>query len=544
MKIIIFNHRRDLRIEDNIGLYKCLSHSNDSIVIPSVGTNEQHHTNERSLVVPVFFFDPKQIILNNHNKHYFSAKSAYFIIHSVIDLINQYKKIGSKLLVLYDEPKKCLELIIKTILKNYNDPEIIFGYNKDYSKYSVERDMSLNDIAKKYNIMLINDDEHSDYCLIPWNNMLKDPINKIAYKQYGAFYKNAKKYKVSEPLKYNKLYKKFISSKIYTKLFQSIEFTDFDSLIDDSIITDINNISDLSLSTPDLKLSTSDQWLNAGRQNCLNRLKVKQINHLKKYNTSRDILSYETSNISAYLNIGSVSVREICKLFYKKLSKNTQLINQLYWRDFYLSALRFLPDGNEYHHMDKRYDNIKWITSLNSNDKKYKLMIEYWNKMMNSKTGFLLIDAGMSQLIKTGFLHGRLRMILGTFWTKYLLINIFDPKYGSQVGYSKLLVDAIGPSQNKLNHQWITEFDMPGKKYSAPNAPLSGRPMNISNIQIKKFDKDCLYIKKWLNHLSDVPNKDLYNWSEDIATKYNNIHPAPIFNHSLKYKEWIKICTI
>ena len=284
-----------------------------------------------------------------------------------------------------------------------------------------------------------------------------------------------------------------------------------------------------------------EQWLTAKRSICLKRLSGSNIKRLKTYNNDRNTLSYETSNISAYLNLGLVSVREVYKIFLKMLNKNTELIKQLYWRDFYVCALRFLPNGNEYHHMDERYDNLKWSCYQPKSSNKFKLMEEYWNKMMNSKTGFLLIDAGMKQLKDTGFLHGRLRMILGTFWTKYLLIDIFDPNYGSQIGYSKYLVDAIGPSQNKMNHQWITEFDMPGKKYSASNAPLSGRPMNISNIQIKKFDKECIYIKRWLPHLENIPNKDLYNWSDNISKKYNNIHPFPIFDPKEKYKEWIKL---
>jgi deoxyribodipyrimidine photo-lyase len=94
--------------------------------------------------------------------------------------------------------------------------------------------------------------------------------------------------------------------------------------------------------------------------------------------------------------------------------------------------------------MDKRFDKIKW-----KNNK------EEWNTLINSQTGFLIIDAAMNEMKITGFMHNRARMLVGVFWTKYLLINIFHPKYGSQVGYSKYLVDAIGPSQNKMNHQWI-----------------------------------------------------------------------------------------
>ena len=99
-----------------------------------------------------------------------------------------------------------------------------------------------------------------------------------------------------------------------------------------------------------LSNKSSDQWLNAGRKNCLKRLK-KIINYLDTYNENRDFLSYKTSNISAYLNIGTLSIREAYSFFYKHFGIKNELIKQLYWRDFYLSAVKFLPDCNEYFHM-------------------------------------------------------------------------------------------------------------------------------------------------------------------------------------------------
>ena len=181
--------------------------------------------------------------------------------------------------------------------------------------------------------------------------------------------------------------------------------------------------------------------------------------------------------------------------------------------------------------MDSRYDEIKW-----SNNKKL------WQKLINAETGFLIIDAAMNEMKTTGVMHNRARMIVGMFWTKYLHINIFHPKYGSQVGYSKYLVDAVGPSQNKLNHQWITEFDYPGKKYAPSTSKIAGRPMDPSNRMIHKFDPDCEYIKKWLPHLAEIPNNELVKWNQVIADKYDNIHPAPMFDHKIKYKEWIELC--
>ena len=139
----------------------------------------------------------------------------------------------------------------------------------------------------------------------------------------------------------------------------------------------------------------------------------------------------------------------------------------------------------------------------------------------------------MNQLKQTGYLHNRARLLLGHFWTKYLLINPFHPKYGSQVGFSKYLVDAIGTSQNKFNNHWLTEFDLAGRRYAPKNIPLAGRPIDINNIS--KFDPHCIYIKKWLPHLKKIDNKILKNW------KGNNLHPGPIFNLKLKYKQWIAL---
>ena len=104
--------------------------------------------------------------------------------------------------------------------------------------------------------------------------------------------------------------------------------------------------------------------------------------------------------------------------------------------------------------------------------------------------------------------------------------------------FSRFLLDC-NTSQNKLNCQWVTELDFPGKKFSASGAVLSGRPMNISNIMIKKWDPECGYIKKWLPHLKDVDNKILYKWDTD----YNEeLHPKPMFDNKDRYNDWIKLC--
>jgi deoxyribodipyrimidine photo-lyase len=269
--------------------------------------------------------------------------------------------------------------------------------------------------------------------------------------------------------------------------------------------------------------------MKGGFEEC--KIRINKIKFQKNYNIMRDRLDYETTHLSAYLNMGIISIRQTYYMFIDKLGKNTQLLKQLYWRDFYNCAIRFIDNASSYtNYIDSRFDNIKWKNSI-----EFKPEFDiFWN----SKTGFLLIDAGMRQLQITGFLHNRCRMQLVIFANKYLKINMLDPKYGSQVWFSRLLIDAIGIAQNKMNNNWSLDFDLSGRRFGIG---ISGRGMDISNNVIKKFDPDCNYIKKWLPHLKNIPNNDLYKWNDVIATKYNYIHPAPIFDSKQRYQEWIDL---
>ena len=316
-------------------------------------------------------------------------------------------------------------------------------------------------------------------------------------------------------LKQNKKKIKFISKKInFTKSLTSDEIDEFYSEHLE------NNYLPLEIGSRKLALN-----------------KLSEIKKFKDYNTKRDILSYNTTHLSAYLNFGLISEREFYWTLVDKLGYSTQLINQVIWREYYLCLLRYLPNANSYLlHIDPRYNKLKWTKNIPSKTSK---VWKEWDLMMNSKTGFLLIDAAIQELKNTGYMHNRCRMIVGVFSVKYLQINPLCRYIGLNDWFSRYLLDC-NTSQNKLNCQWVTELDFPGKKFAPSTAPIAGRPMNISNSMIKKWDSECIYIKKWLPHLSNIDNKILYNWD----TKYNiELHPKPIFDHKIRYQEWIKLCT-
>lgn len=465
----IFIFRKDLRLNDNIGLINL--------------------SKKCKIIYPIFILDEYQIELQNHNKFYYSNNAVQFLCESLEDLNIQ---LSNKLNLFKGNYLKVIDGIFKYISSKHND--IILGYNKDYTQYSLKRDDITNELALKYNINIM--DEENDLSLISFNNMIK--TNESAYTVFGAFYKNAIKTDVKYPIKNN--FNKYSKIKNFNKYVYKIK--DLDNLY-----TFNNNLAQ-----------------EGGRSIALRKIKNKQV--YNDYKTNRDMLDFNTYQISAYLNFGCISIREM----YFIIKHNVEIKKQLYWRDYYLCILRFIPNANSYtKFIDDRYNNLNWENSHKN-----------WKLLMESKTGYLIIDAAMRELQTTGYIGNRVRLILGTFWIKYLLINPFHKEYGSQTGFSRFLVDC-NTSQNKLNHQWLLELDLNGRRFAKKGcSSLSGRMMRVDNEMIKKFDPNCNYIKKWLPELKNIINKDLYKWNDNIQKKYN-IHVAPIFDWETQYKKYCKL---
>ena len=232
-----------------------------------------------------------------------------------------------------------------------------------------------------------------------------------------------------------------------------------------------------------------------------------------RYNTNRDLLTYRTTEISAFLNFGCVSVREFYHAIRNKLGKSNQLTKQLYWRDFFLSAVALLPGGNKFKHMDQRFERIKWRKSR-----------RYWNLLMESKTGFLLIDAAMEQIRQTGYMHNRVRMIVASFLVKNLLIDWRD----GERWFWDCLIDA-DLANNSASWQWVAGSGADAAPYFRIFNPI---------LQGQKFDPEGNYTKKFVPELKQLPVKYLFSpWltPEPILTALNIRigidYPEPIVDH-------------
>jgi deoxyribodipyrimidine photo-lyase len=492
----IFIFRKDLRIIDNYGL---------------IELNEKC-----KYIIPIFIFDKFQVISNNENKNYQSIPALRFICESVINLQHDIYSLknNNQLYIFYGDPINTIKYIINFFTKK--NKKICFGFNGDFTKYSLLRDNNIIELCKNVNIPLFINNNDMTLCDM---NLLKKKNDITAYKQFAAFKKNLI-LNIKNIKKPNLISIHFYNKKIKFKY----------------LIT--NN--EINLFWSNHLTNIYNPLYYGKRQNALNILS--NLNKFYHYNDKKNTLSYETTRLSSYLNFGLISEREFYFEIINQLGISNPLLDQIYWRDYYLCMLRFLDGANSYtNHIDNRYNNIKWYSDFFNTkyNTKYNKILDEWNLMMKSKTGFLIIDAAIQELLHTGYMHNRSRLIVGFFAIKYLKINPLSRYIGLNDWFSRHLIDC-STSQNKLNCQWITELDFSGKKYAPSNSPISGRPMIISNIIIKKFDNDCIYIKKWLPHLKNVPNKILYNWD----TKYDiNIHPKPIFDSKKRYLEWIELCS-
>ena len=186
-----------------------------------------------------------------------------------------------------------------------------------------------------------------------------------------------------------------------------------------------------------------------------------------------------------------------------------QFLAELGWREFSYSLLYnfpYLPSKN----LQDRFDNFKWTLNFK--------LLNAWKK---GKTGYPIVDAGMRELWQTGYMHNRLRMIVGSFLVKNLLI---DWRYGEK-WFWETLVDADLAS-NSAGWQWIAGCGADAAPYFRIFNPVT---------QGQKFDADGTFTKKYLPELIALPTKYLFApWETpksiliDAGVKLGTDYPYPI----------------
>ncbi|WP_291884470.1 deoxyribodipyrimidine photo-lyase [Chryseobacterium sp.] len=398
-KINVFWFRRDLRLEDNAGLYHALQSGNK--------------------VLPVFIFDTEILDLLQDK----SDKRVDYIHQALNSLDRELKIYNSGLKAYYGKPID----IFKQITEEF-EIDTVFC-NRDYEPQAIKRDKQIADFLQKNGVGFL---DFKDQVIFEKNEILKSDQSP-----YTIFTPYSKKWKEN---------------------LQSVE----------EYRSDPNNFIQLK-DTLEI-LSLEDIGFKKTEVSFIKPSLDRRI--IDSYQQYRDFPALDhTTHLGIALRFGTISIRKCVKF---ALEHSDTWLNELIWREFFMQILFHFPDVVA-HCFKKKYESINW----RNNEEEFKAWCE-------GKTGYPIVDAGMRELNETGFMHNRVRMIVASFLTKHLLI---DWRWGEAYFAQKLLDYDL--SANNGNWQWAAGCGCDAVPYFRIFNPEE---------QTKKFDKNHVYIKKWLTN--------------------------------------------
>lgn len=410
-------------------------------------------------VLPLFIFDTTILgKLNANDKR----------VNLIFDYVSKLKKdlqtIGLDLKVYWGDP-----LEIFAMLEAQGFDEVVAS--GDYDAYAKERDLKVSHILHfKY--------LHDTYIFKP-HEVLKE--DGTPYLVYTPFYNKAKT----------------LFTKTHLQMYPLAEHTLHNTTYEGISKVDSNKEQRLPLELVSLGFESNLPTI-APLEEKLEALRRK----LAHYQKERDFLNIDaTSHLSVELRFGVISLRSLLRLLVevKKEGVDTEpYFRQLIFRDYYAYLL--------YHFPHLASQNHKY--NFNGVEDKEK-----FTSFCEARTGLPIIDAGVRELLETGDMHNRVRMICASFFTKDLLL----PWQWGEKFFAKYLLDYDAAS-NILSWQWSAGTGIDPQPYFRIFNPY---------LQSKKFDKDAIYIKKWVPQLAKVENKKIHNEGYLLNTDIED-YPKPI----------------
>ena len=405
-KHTLFWFRRDLRIEDNHGLYMALS-----------GKNK---------VIPIFIFDSN--ILEKLPKQ---DARVEFILSALGAIDIAMKRNRCNVGIYHGTPKAVFE----KLLDMWSIEKVVC--NEDYEPYASQRDREIKNFLEEKNIGF---EQYKDQVIFAKDEVVKD--DGTPYKIYTPY------------------------SRKWISHFESLAVKHFPS---EELLGRCYNEKDL----PTSSLS------NLG----FSKSSVPQPKHvfndtlIDEYEATRNFPYLDkTSRIGTALRFGTLSVRKA--VLQAAARSNSTFLKELIWREFFMQILWHFPHTQK-NSFKPQYDRIEWRNDEND-----------FKKWCAGETGYPLVDAGMRELNETGFMHNRVRMLVGSFLCKHLLI---DWRWGEAYFAEKLLDYEM--SSNVGNWQWVAGCGVDAAPYFRIFNPTE---------QVKKFDKELRYIKKWVSNFQDL----------------------------------------
>ena len=426
-------------------------------------------------VLPIYIHDNH----NNGEKKIGSASKWW--LHQSLNSLN--KSLEGKLITVAGNPLEILpQIISKSEVQQVN-------WNRNYEPWQINRDKILKSNLEKsgVNILTFN----GSLLWEPWTILNQ---SGLPYKVFTPFYRkgclnaDSPRTPIQKP--------------------NEMKFT---------------NLKDVNQGIDSLKLMPKVNWHGSmekswepGEGGASKNLNSFLKDHVQNYKVGRDFPGAKgTSRLSPHLHFGEISPNQVWHAALsnqniEKIGKDLyHYLSELGWREFSYYLLYHFPHITD-RNFNEKFDKYPW----SSGGSKYKA----WKKGL---TGVPIVDAGMRELWQTGYIHNRVRMIVGSYLVKNLNIDWRD----GESWFWDCLVDA-DLAANCASWQWVAGS-------GADAAPF----FRIFNpvLQGEKFDINGDYVKKYCPELSKVPKEYLHKpWEASSETllesgvELGNNYPKPI----------------
>ncbi|MCG8581772.1 MAG: DNA photolyase family protein [Bacteroidales bacterium] len=319
--------------------------------------------------------------------------------------------------------------IFKDLARDYEIESVHF--NRDYEPYATRRDKLITAFLKKLSIKVRS---YQDHVIFEAHEIVKKDASP--YTVYTPYKKQWIKHFENKELKFET-----ISANHFIQ--KSLNFPSLESI----------GFKRSGIDVPDYNLTSIDTYAEE-----------RDFPHLNS-----------TSLLGPHLRFGTVSIRQVIKAL---KNEHATFLSELIWREFFMQILVHYPHVVT-QSFKKQYDQIKW-----RNNK------EEFEKWCLGQTGYPMVDAGMRQLNKTGFMHNRVRMICASFLCKHLLI---DWRWGEAYFAGKLLDFEL--ASNNGNWQWSAGTGCDAAPYFRIFNPIE---------QQRKFDPQFKYVQYWVDEFDSL----------------------------------------